>query len=79
MRPNPPIPETDMDKKVIARRGDEVLMLELVFIDGRPHARWESGGLTPLDPMHLQDDPEHMPPGIDAVYGQEVEDPTRLQ
>lgn len=77
-----------MDEKkvrtVAFRTATSIRYGDLIFIAGQPHLVWEwednhPRATTALDPNHLETQLGRVPPGADAVYGQEVEDPRKLQ
>jgi len=68
---------------VVFRTPGDIRFGEMVFIDGQPHLVWDWEGdqpltMTPLDPQYLTTTAGHVPPGADAAYSREVEDPRRL-
>lgn len=69
---------------VVFRTAKDIRFGEMIFIDGQPHLVWDWEGdqplaTTPLDPQYLTTAEGQVPPGADAAYSQEVEDPRKLQ
>ena len=68
---------------VMFRTAKDIRFGDMVVIAGQPHLVWDWDGdqpltTTPLDPQYLTTAAGQVPPGADAAYSREVEDPRKL-